>query len=342
MVTCSPTTAAEAHRADLLKRMALSAVALGDWPNASETTDEWVAFAEATGQSAGAAQGQAVLAIVKAVQGDNPKARTLLDSSEATAVRCSQSDLSNLLQLGRGIEALTAGRHEEAWAQLRQLVESDAQGSEWVRIVALSYLAEAALHRSGDVAACSLRAATKNLAHLARTSVVQGSLAYATAIARKSGEVDDAFDRALADCPKERDFDRARINLARGVCLRRDRRVSEARGPLFEALVVFERLGATAWSDRARGELRATGERRAHRELGDADRLTAQELQIVRMAAQGLSNREIGQRLFLSHRTIGSHLYRAFPKLRVAARSQLRDVLDDFADHDATLMAVSH
>ena len=56
----------------------------------------------------------------------------------------------------------------------------------------------------------------------------------------------------------------------------------------------------------------------------------------MRMAAEGLSNREIGQRLFLSHRTIGSHLYRAFPKLGVAARSQLRDVLAELADLDAT------
>jgi DNA-binding NarL/FixJ family response regulator len=57
--------------------------------------------------------------------------------------------------------------------------------------------------------------------------------------------------------------------------------------------------------------------------------MTPQELQIAEMAASGLSNREIGQRLYLSHRTVGSHLYRVFPKLGVTARSELRAALDD-------------
>ncbi len=75
-----------------------------------------------------------------------------------------------------------------------------------------------------------------------------------------------------------------------------------------------------------RSELRATGETIGRRAEA-RDRLTAQELQIAQLAAEGLSNREIGERLFLSHRTIGSHLYRIFPKLEITARSQLRDAL---------------
>jgi len=62
------------------------------------------------------------------------------------------------------------------------------------------------------------------------------------------------------------------------------------------------------------------------------DRLTAQELQIAQLAAAGLSNREIGERLFLSHRTIGSHLYRIFPKLGITARAQLRAGLEPGGD----------
>jgi DNA-binding NarL/FixJ family response regulator len=58
------------------------------------------------------------------------------------------------------------------------------------------------------------------------------------------------------------------------------------------------------------------------------DLLTPQELQIAQMAAEGLSNREIGQKLYLSHRTIGSHLYRVFPKLGITSRAELRQVLD--------------
>ena len=85
--------------------------------------------------------------------------------------------------------------------------------------------------------------------------------------------------------------------------------------------------GAKGWSERARQELRATGERIGPRTPDARDRLTAQELQIAELAAAGLSNREIGERLFLSHRTIGSHLYRIFPKLEITARAQLRTVL---------------
>ena len=92
------------------------------------------------------------------------------------------------------------------------------------------------------------------------------------------------------------------------------------------AIEVLDALGATRWSQRARQELRATGET-IGRHVDARDRLTAQELQIAHLAAEGLSNREIGERLFLSHRTIGSHLYRIFPKLEISARSQLRDAL---------------
>jgi DNA-binding NarL/FixJ family response regulator len=75
--------------------------------------------------------------------------------------------------------------------------------------------------------------------------------------------------------------------------------------------------------------VRATGEILGRRSRDARDRLTAQELQIARFAAQGLSNREIGERMFLSHRTVGSHLYRIFPKLEITSRAQLRDVLSE-------------
>ena len=81
------------------------------------------------------------------------------------------------------------------------------------------------------------------------------------------------------------------------------------------------------WGDRARHELRASGVRSRRRAPDARDELTPQELQIAQLAAEGLSNREIGQRLYLSHRTVGSHLYRVFPKLGVTSRGQLRDAL---------------
>jgi DNA-binding NarL/FixJ family response regulator len=81
------------------------------------------------------------------------------------------------------------------------------------------------------------------------------------------------------------------------------------------------------WGERARQELRASGETSRHRTPEARDELSPQELQIAKLAAEGLSNREIGQRLYLSHRTVGSHLYRTFPKLGISSRNQLSAVL---------------
>jgi DNA-binding CsgD family transcriptional regulator len=119
----------------------------------------------------------------------------------------------------------------------------------------------------------------------------------------------------------------ARIDLAQGMSLRRRRRGVESRRPLSSALTVFTELGAAAWAQRAAAELAATGAVTAPPERSPLSVLSPQELHIAQLAAQGLTNREIGDRLFLSHRTVGSHLYRIFPKLNITSRNQLHLVL---------------
>ena len=118
-------------------------------------------------------------------------------------------------------------------------------------------------------------------------------------------------------------FQRARLLLAHGQWLRRQRRIADSRAPLRTARDTFDALGCAAWGDRARRELRASGESSRRRDPEARDQLTAQELQIAQLAAEGLTNREIGQRLYLSHRTIATHLYRVFPKLGITARTEL-------------------
>ncbi|UBU18943.1 helix-turn-helix transcriptional regulator [Nonomuraea gerenzanensis] len=109
--------------------------------------------------------------------------------------------------------------------------------------------------------------------------------------------------------------------------LRRRRRIQEARLPLRAARDAFDVLGLLAWGEKARQELRAAGETSELRVAPAAELLTSQELHIARLAAAGLSNREIAQQLYLSHRTVSTHLYRAFPKLGITSRGQLRDAL---------------
>jgi DNA-binding CsgD family transcriptional regulator len=124
-------------------------------------------------------------------------------------------------------------------------------------------------------------------------------------------------------------FERAQLRLDYAEWLRRRRRINDAKPVLTQALATFRRLRARSWAQRAEAELRACGvavaDAPAERDaLGE---LTPQQRQIVRLASDGLTNREIGDRLFLSPRTVSSHLYRSYPKLGVAGRNQLRDVV---------------
>ncbi|MEV6526639.1 AAA family ATPase [Longispora sp. NPDC051575] len=123
--------------------------------------------------------------------------------------------------------------------------------------------------------------------------------------------------------PTGRPFEQARTDLLYGEWLRRGRRKAEARPHLRTAMEVFELLGATPWADRARAELTATGEHAPAHPTGPLSTLTPQELAIVQLAAGGLSNRDIAARLFLSPRTVGHHLYKAYPKLGILSRSEL-------------------
>jgi len=120
-----------------------------------------------------------------------------------------------------------------------------------------------------------------------------------------------------------RPFEQARTELLYGEWLRRARRKAEARVVLRRALDTFDRLGARPWAARARAELTATGLRAPRPAEPVAAQLTPQELQIVRLAAQGLSNKDIAGQLFLSPKTVAYHLYKAYPKLGVAGRGDL-------------------
>ncbi len=138
------------------------------------------------------------------------------------------------------------------------------------------------------------------------------------------------FGPALADPAGDQwPFERAQLRLDYGEWLRRRRRINDAKPVLTEALATFRRLGGRSWAQRAQAELRACGVAvtGAPGEPDALGELTPQQRQIVRLASDGLTDREIGDRLFLSPRTVSSHLYRSYPKLGVPGRHQLRDVI---------------
>jgi DNA-binding CsgD family transcriptional regulator len=117
-----------------------------------------------------------------------------------------------------------------------------------------------------------------------------------------------------------------RLLLAYGRWLRRQRRI-ESRAPLRTARDVFGTLSYDSAAEHARRDLRASGESSRRRDAHARDQLAPQQLQIAHLAAQGLSNREIGQTLYLSHRTVGTHLYRLFPKLGITDWRELAAAL---------------
>jgi DNA-binding CsgD family transcriptional regulator len=188
--------------------------------------------------------------------------------------------------------------------------------------VRIGRYAEAAAHvtaiRDADVAALSPR-----LALLATAS---------EAIAAPDELAPGLFERALAVPGADRfPFDLGRVRLCYGERLRRARATTDARAQLTAALEIFERLRARPWVARAAGELRAAGQADPRADHRSRVPLTPQELEIAELAAAGLTNKQIGQRLFLSHRTVGAHLYQIFPKLSVTSRAALRDALDSLA-----------
>lgn len=147
-------------------------------------------------------------------------------------------------------------------------------------------------------------------------------------VTKDDAEAARLFAGTLAVADAERwPFTVARVRLAQGERLRRSRALSDCKAPLTAALKTFEQLGSTAWAVRARKELRAAGRVVPDGEVGTGAALTAQEREIAEMAATGLTNKQIAERLFISHRTVGAHLYQIYPKLGIASRVALRDAL---------------
>ncbi|QIS11000.1 ATP-binding protein [Nocardia arthritidis] len=162
-------------------------------------------------------------------------------------------------------------------------------------------------------------------AEAAQQDWIAATAARCRALTAPDSAADTHFQEALR--LGGRPFEQARTQLLYGEWLRRAKRKTDARVQLQLAMETFDRLDAAPWADRARTELAALGVGATPKPAnGVLAKLTPQELQIVRLAAQGLSNRDIAAQLFLSPRTVGHHLYKAYPKLGVVSRGELSDL----------------
>jgi DNA-binding CsgD family transcriptional regulator len=301
----------------------------GRWDEAQEAAAEAAGLAEANQMELVAAAADTIAATVLALRADSSAARRHADRALATADQAGSGLIAARSRRALGIAALADGSHLLAFRQLRQLFSEEGAPVHNI----FSYLGLA------DLAAAAVRADRR----MEGRDVLDRALSYldGTAsprfeqlIARARGILADPakagahFERGLCGPAGDQwPFERAQLRLDYAEWLRRRRRINDAKPVLTEALATFRRLGARSWARRAEAELRACGVAVPGAERDALEELTPQQRQIVRLASDGLTNREIGDRLFLSPRTVGSHLYRSYPKLGVADRHQLRDVI---------------
>ena len=302
---------------------------LGDWETAITAAEECRRLAEETKRGIWLSSAWISQAEVLGWRGDIEQSEELVARAERIVLPRRLSYMLTQVETVRGKALLTAGQHAAAYEHLRKVFDpGDVAHHPRGLFRAISPFAEAAVQSGHRSEARALLVAVEQAAAISPAPKLHIGLAYARAVLADEADAEPLYLAGLGLATERWPFERARLQLAYGAWLRRRRRSRESRAPLRAAGDTFNAMGLEPWGDRARQELRASGETRAARGRISWTDLSPQELQIARLAADGLSNVEIGQRLYLSHRTVGSHLYRVFPKLGITARAQLRDALD--------------
>ena len=312
-----------------LVHYAWAATYAGDWEAAERAGGEAATLARETRQPQFGLTGQLLAALAAALRGSETDLDAMLSAPERALTAMRGGPLLAPAHLARGAAALSEGRHNDAFRALWPVFdEADPAYHRFMRWPAVLDLVEAGGRGEHAARVTKVTGELEQIAMRSEPPILRAGLACARPLLSDDDHAEAHFLAALGDQSQSYPFLRARTLFSFGRWLRRQRRSTDSRPPLRDAISLFDALGAARWSERARQELRATGETIGPRTPDARDRLTAQELQIAQLAAAGLSNREIGERLFLSHRTIGSHLYRIFPKLGITARSQLPAALE--------------
>lgn len=316
---------------EAMLRLALDDCHTGQLPRAARLAAEGLELATTTGRPEHLWTFQLCLALVAALRGDEHEVETLTDQMSGWSRPRGAELVDYHCAHIRGLAALGNGDFEAAYAQAASInPPGTLAGHTNVTFAACLDLVEAAVHthRTAEAAAHAAAMAESGIARLSPRLALR--VATGTALAAPDSEAPALFEHALAIQQVERwPFERARAHLAYGARLRRLHLARDAQPQLDVAYETFRRLGTRGWARRAAEELRASGRPMPSDQRPRTTVLTGRDLEIATLAAAGLSNQEIGARLFLSPRTVGSRLYRIFPKLGVSSRAGLRDALED-------------
>jgi DNA-binding CsgD family transcriptional regulator len=303
----------------LLTGLAQALVFDGRHHGALASATEALRIAHDTGQPHWASQANAVMAYLAAVDGDQARCRRLVDAALAEPAYAT-SPGTPWASWALGLLDLGHGHADAALAQLEWLFRGPARYHASA-LRAIPDLVEAAVRVGQPQRAAQPLARFARWAQHVATPTTDALLERCQALLAPGEHAERHYLAALNlhdPC-----FEQARTQLLYGAWLRRARRKADARPQLRAAVDYLDRTHATPWAQLARVELGATGVVTPRPDRAGLPRLTPQERQVARLAAQGLSNRDIAAQLFLSPRTVGYHLYKAYPKLGVTSRSEL-------------------
>jgi ATP/maltotriose-dependent transcriptional regulator MalT len=309
-----------------LSSLALDKAWNGDLAGAALLVAESDAVAAATGSQL---PPMAALRLA-ALRGNEAEATPLITATIEQGTTRGQGLAVRVAQWSAAVLYNGLSRYEEAASAARQVTADDVDP--YPQMWALSELVEAAA-RSGETELA--RRAGDRLAEVtvpAGTDWALATEARSRALLLDGPAADDLYQEAIERFGRTRlGPELARAHLLYGEWLRREGRRVDAREQLRTAYEMFAAIGMEAFAERARRELKATGEKVRKRSLETGDQLTPQEEQIARLARDGFSNPEIGAQLFISARTVEWHLRKVFTKLGVTSRRQLRTTLHDEA-----------
>ncbi|MEJ8662120.1 LuxR C-terminal-related transcriptional regulator [Streptomyces sp. MS1.AVA.4] len=298
----------------------------GEWEEAQELADEGAALCDA-GYPFFAWYFQYNQVLLHGARGETEAGDALAERMVRWGTRRGVGTAAAFAHQARTLVCLGGGDYEAAYRHATALTPAGSVAPYVAHALWGAYdLVEAAVRTGRDTKAAAHVRALRELGITRLSDRYAMLVSGAAGLCAPDEEAVAHFEHALSVPGADRwVFESARIRLALGERLRRTGAKGPAREPLMAALDAFSRLGAAPWAERARKELRAAGQ--ATRPQTTPSLLTPQELEIAHLAASGLSNKQIGERLHLSHRTVGAHLYKMYPKLGITTRAALRDAL---------------